>query len=368
MSKNNFLPTRDFLRQLIGQHYVKPGELKNILRARGVFSSSEDKKLLGSILIKTGLSAEEYSELKETYKTREENPKILTRRIKWSSDSSLTDALDINIDFESLLDDKFGTVKLSSSPFFVTPDTKQPNIVRLDFEIERQDITKNWGENITYHKGYIELDKNTTTLDVQLNFCHSSKEVKDFGNRIISYVTKELKKQNHILDEEEMLSIKFGDFDNMGRVKFLNDLSFNWRVNELYFKDTKDLQFSPDGVDDKAPDNLKWMKDTIEDLKLKGKGIHSTFFVSNKNYHKYIKLYKIACDYTFSCSDYIGTCRINYEFNDIESMHSELNVEIINLNLSENKSGIGRELIKISLLKLLDQKKIQLHEKYKLKG
>lgn len=367
MSNRIYLPTRDFLRQLIGQQYVKPNELKNILRARGVFTSNEDKKLLGSTLIKTGLSPEEYIELRSSYKTKEDNPKILTRQIKWSSSTSLFDALEFDIDFDELLDDNFGTIRLSSHPIFVQPDDKNPDIVRLDFEIERKDITKNWGDNTTYHKGYIELSKDKTTLDLQLNFCHSSKEIKEFGNKITKCIINRFKKDKHVVDNEEILSIRFHDFDNMGRVKFLHELSFNWRLNELYFQDTKDLQFSPDGLDDKAPDELKWMKDKIEDLKLKGKDIHSTFFVSNKSYHKYIKLYKIACDYTFATSDYEGTCRINYEFHDIDSVNSELSVDVVNLNLSMNKNNTTRDAIKISLLRLLDKRKIDLYEMHSIR-
>ncbi|MDN7223072.1 GapS4b family protein [Providencia stuartii] len=367
MNNKTYLPTRDFLRQLIGQQYVKPNELKNILRSRGVFTSNEDKKLLGSTLIKTGLSPEEYIELRSSYKTKEDNPKILTRQIKWSSETSLFDALESDINFDELLDDNFGTIRLSYQSNFIQPNNKNPNIVRLDFEIERKDITKNWGDNTTYHKGYIELSKDTTTLDLQLNFCHSSKETKEFGNKITKHIINKFKKDRHIIDDEEILSIRFHDFDNMGRVNFLHKLSFDWRLNELYFQDTKDLQFSPDGLDDKAPDELKWMKDKIEDLKLKGKDIHSTFFVSNKNYHKYIKLYKISCDYKFSTPDYEGTCRINYEFHDVDSLNSELNVDVVNLNLSTNKTNITRDAIKISLLRLLDTKKIELYKTHSIR-
>lgn len=368
MTNNTYLPTRDFLRQLIAQPYVKSSELKNILRTRGVFTSNEDKKLLGNTLIKTGLSAEEYIQLKESYKTKEDNPKIQTRQIKWSSMTSLFDALtDSDLDFESLLDDNFGTIKLSYQPSFYLPNNNNPDLVRFDFEIERKDITKNWGESTTYHKGYIELEKNSVSLELQLNLCHTSKEVKDFGNKLTNSLVKSFKKDNHIVEKDEMVSIRFHDFDNTGRVKFLNELSYNWKLNELYFKDTKDLQFSPVNLDDKAPENLKWMKDRIEDLKLKGKGIHSTFFVSNKSYHKYIKLYKIACDYSFAFTEYEGTCRINYEFHDIDSNNSELVVDITNLNLSVSKNNISKDMIKTRLLKLLDTQKIALYEKYKIR-
>ncbi len=59
MMNNNeevLLPTRDFLRQLIGQTKVKNVELKNVLRARGVFTGSDQKEVSGPIIIKTGLS------------------------------------------------------------------------------------------------------------------------------------------------------------------------------------------------------------------------------------------------------------------------------------------------------------------------
>lgn len=368
MTNHSYLPTRDFLRQLIAQPYVKPSELKNILRTRGVFTSNEDKKLLGNTLIKTGLSAEEYIQLKESYKTKEDNPKRQTRQIKWSSITTLFDALpDSDPDFESLLDDNFGTIKLSSRPSFYLPDNNNPELVRLDFEIERKDITKNWGESTSYHKGYIELEKNPSSLEVQLNLCYTSKEVKDFGNKLTKFLIGSFKKDKHIVENVKIVSIRFHDFDNKGRVKFLNELSYDWNLNELYFKDTKDLQFSPENLDDKAPENLKWMKDTIDDLKLKGKSIHSTFFVSNKEYHEYIKLYKIACDYSFAFTEYEGTCRINYEFHDIDSHNSELVVDITNLNLSVSKIKISKDIIKIRLLKLLDTKKIELYEQYKIK-
>lgn len=68
------LPTRDFLRQLIGQTKVKNVELKNVLRARGVFTGSDQKEVVGPILIKTGLSPFEYVDLRESYRTRKSHP------------------------------------------------------------------------------------------------------------------------------------------------------------------------------------------------------------------------------------------------------------------------------------------------------
>lgn len=222
MVNNVSLPTRDFLRQLIAQSYVKESELKNILRNRGVFISSEDKKLFANIIIKTGLSAEEYIQLKESYRSKEDNPKFQTRQIKWSSkETTLYDALYKELDFRKLLDDNFGTVKLNSEPSFHLPDPENKNLIRLNIDLERKDITKNWGENTTYHYGYIELAKKENSSEVQLNLCHSSKEVKEFGNKITNALIKKFKDDKYISENDEIVSIRFHDFDNNGRVKFL---------------------------------------------------------------------------------------------------------------------------------------------------
>ena len=59
MSNNEILlPTRDFLRQLIGQSSIKFIDIKNILRSRGVITYSSDKENAAITLIKTGLSPE----------------------------------------------------------------------------------------------------------------------------------------------------------------------------------------------------------------------------------------------------------------------------------------------------------------------
>ncbi|MBN8090761.1 hypothetical protein J0J26_22750 [Vibrio vulnificus] len=51
-----FIPTGDYLRQFIGNSMIKAGDVRDILKKRGIFSSSNDKKVLGPLLVKTGIS------------------------------------------------------------------------------------------------------------------------------------------------------------------------------------------------------------------------------------------------------------------------------------------------------------------------
>ena len=99
-----YLPTGDYLRQLLSQTNVNPSELKKLARRRGVFTLSNDKKTIAPLIVKTGISPYEYSDLRESYRQKEDNPKYKTRSIAWSSNSTLYAGLPDEIDFNSLLD------------------------------------------------------------------------------------------------------------------------------------------------------------------------------------------------------------------------------------------------------------------------
>lgn len=364
--RNILLPTCDYLRQLIGQTNVLQADLKNITRRRGVFTANNDKKTLGPILIKTGLSPSEYEELKESYKEKEDNPKSKTRSISWSSDSNLLDSLPEYIDYDTLLNDQFGVCKLVRPPEFIAEDSN-PNHISLDFEISRDDLTKNWGENTTYHKGRVELKKQDGEMEVSFSLTHTAKETKEFANRLADEMISHFKSSGHIPFNEQIKSINFSDFDNEGRINFLSDLTQKAYYSVLSFKDTKDIHFCPDPIKQNPPEQLKWMQDKIEDLKLKGKDLHSTFFVKENSYHNYIQLFGLTCHYEYKCKGHSGTCRILFEFTDSDNPgDSELTLNITMIKLDINDIGISKHTAKKEILDSLEKYKMESHHKHKL--
>lgn len=368
MFKNNVLfPTGDYLRQLVGQTNVQLIELKKITRKRGIFICNEDKKTVGTILIKTGLSPFEYSELKESYKTKEEREKTQTRSIKWSSDKSILDAISDSevMDYESLLDDQFRTCQLTKPPSFFSVNGN-PNHITMDFEISRQDITKNWGDNETTHRGRIELKKDSDN-NLIVSLTHTAPETKKYVNKVLDRTIKQFKETGDIDKHLEIKVIKFSDFNNEGRIAFLNELTQHASSDKLVFQDTKDIDVSPDNDAENPPENLKWMIHKIEKLKLKGKELHSTFFIQEKQYHKYIKLFGLACEYKFECKDYSGSCKILYEFiqSDETQQTSELTLNITVIKIDVNNIGISKDDTKKLLLESLEKSKIDLYDKYK---
>lgn len=359
------LPTRDFLRQLIGQTKVKNAELKNVLRARGVFTGSDQKEVIGPILIKTGLSPFEYVDLRESYRTKEESTKSKTRTISWESESNLLESLPEVIDYEALLNDQFGVFSLSSMSNF-TALNENPDHIYIDFKIDRRDPVKNWGENTVTHGGRVEIRKSKDGKSLNISLSHSAPETVNFGNKISSTLIRHFKSEGHIKQNDDVTIIRYMDFTNESRVSFLNDLTQNVSHSMLRFVDTRDIHFSPDHSVSNPPANIAWMKDKIEDMKMKGQGLHSTFFVSDKAIHPFIQLFGVQCDYEFEGDNCTGTCRILFEFSDKdESVGGELTLNLSMLKLVANEEGLSRGSVSKLIIESLERYKIEAYEKHR---
>ena len=359
------LPTRDFLRQLIGQTRVKNSELKNVLRARGVFTGTEQKESIGPILIKTGLSPSEYVDLRDSYKTKEESSKSKSRSINWNSQSNLLESLPETIDHEKLLNDQFGVLSVSSLSEF-TALNDDPDHIYMDFSIDRHDPVKNWGQNTVTHRGRIEIRKSDDKKSLSISLTHTAPETVDFGNKISSALIKHFKDKGHISQDENVKIIKYGDFSNESRILFLNDLTQNASHSMLKFSDTKDIHFSPDHSVSNPPASIAWMKDKIEDMKMKGKDLHSTFFVSDKSIHPFIQLFGLQCDYLLDGSNCTGTCRILFEFSDSDEVSvGELTLNISMIKLDSNEEGLSRSSVSKLIIESLERYKMEAYEKHK---
>lgn len=361
------LPTRDFLRQLIGQTKVKNIELKNVLRARGVFTGSDQKEASGPIIIKTGLSPFEYVDLRESYRTKEESPKSKTRTISWDSEDSLLDSLPEAIDHETLLNDQFGVLSVSSMSNFTTLDDN-PDHIYMDFQIDRRDPVKNWGENTVTHSGSVEIRKSDDGKSLKISLSHTAPETVNFGNKVSSSLIRHFKNEGHIKQSDDVKIIRYSDFTNESRVSFLNDLTQKVKHSMLRFVDTRDIHFSPDHSVSNPPVNIAWMKDKIEDMKMKGQGLHSTFFVTDKSIHPYIQLFGLQCDYEFEGDDCTGTCRIQFEFSDKdEPVGGELTLNLSMLKLEANEEGLSRSVVSKLIIESLERYKMEAYEKHRAK-
>ncbi|ELA6645885.1 hypothetical protein RB979_001389 [Vibrio alginolyticus] len=363
-----FIPTGDYLRQFIGNSMIKGGDIRDILKKRGTFSSSNDKKVLGPLLVKTGISPEEFESLKESIQTKEENPKVQTRKLTWASEETLVDAIPHDFDFSGLIEDPFGISTVDNDPCFsLAGDGKDPNHLVADIIIKRTDKTKNFGDDTSYHNCSIELKlDDDNNIDLNITVKHSSKESLSVINKVSSRVHNHLKTNGYV-SKEPMKKILFGDFTNENRVDFLIELAKS-REMYLYYQDIKKIYFAPDEhVKGVKPQEIEWFEKKVKDLMFKGEKLDSSIFLIKPELKKHLKLYSISSSHELNDSDHQGTCVLNLYFQGMEA-NSELMMEVDGLKIQQKLASENKSNIKLQVLKFLETKKLELYDKYSHKA
>ena len=366
MSDQFFIPTGDYLRQFLGNSMIKAQDILSILKSRGTFSSSNDKIVLGPLLIKTGISPDEFETLKESIQSKEENPKIRTRNLQWISEKNLLDAIPFDFDFSDLINDPFGVLSIDNSPSFsAAGDGENPNHVVAEIILKRTDKTKNFGDDVSLHKCCIELKLDDGSVDLRMTMQHTSKEtfnvLNKLSNRIQSHLT-----ENGYIDDKPVQRILFNDFTNENRINFLLKLAQSTAMY-LYYQDMKKITFSPDDtLKEPRPKEIQWFEEKIQNLMFKGKSLDTNLFLIKNDLKKHIKLYSVTSSYELNDDDHQGSCSVTIYFSEGED-NSELLMEIDSLNIQKKMASEQKSAIKLDILRFLEKEKIEIYSKYREK-
>ncbi len=367
MNNKYLLPYGDTLREFLNDGGISKSDLRTLVRNRGIFVSQEEKSAYIPILTKTGITPRELDELKENFNIREVNPKRHTQSIKCESNCpTLISAIPPNYRVNELVKKEFGNYRLLGSPTFKTVENDH-DCVELDFKIERYDFTQSWTKNTTQFEGKVKLRKKNDTLDINISLSHTSEETKEVANKIAKDIVSKFKESGYINQAEATKKIRFIDFTNENRIKFLRKLSQEHSRNELNFKDTKDIGFCPDPEKD-YPQQISWMQKKVKNLVIQGEQLHSTFFIKQKELHEFIQIYKIEAAYSFTFLNYEGTCSISFEFPDFiskENLEAELIIKVTSVQFKENKTSITQKKMKEILLSELEEAKLSLYNEHK---
>jgi len=363
-----FLPTGDYLRQLIGQPEVTGNLMKRLGRSRGCFSSDSSKDTIGSVLIGTGMSPVEIVDLAEFYIEKEAKEKFITRSIDWeNTDLRLTDVLDVNeISLENLFTGTFDTLNFSKAPRLEMIG-KSGDTAVIKFEIERNSPTKNWGASTTNHPGKIELKLDREEKQLRIGITHTSSETKSVAGNLSNRAIKQLKDKAWIPKEAVIVAIKFSDFSNQERISFLNEVC-RPKSSLLEFEDTKDITFCSDASVPNHPKELAWMTDRIDMLKAKGQDLHSTFFIKDIQIHPYLKVFGIECSYLIQGHNYSGRCQLSFEFQARQKEkfdEAELVFQIVSTKL--DSKGCSTSAVNSDISIDIEQHKMAVYNKYRKK-
>lgn len=348
---DRFLPYGEMLRGFLEQPFLGKSDLNTLLRERGVFVHQNDKKHTIPWITGLLISPLEFDQLRESQSTKEDNPKVNTQTISWASETSLVESVPDNFDINSVLDLEFSNFAVKGSPNFIPVDGNADHLL-LEFEIERNDYSKNWASAQNTFKASLELKKVNQGNYVKLVVTHTANETKYVANKTTSGIVRHFKEKKHIGAKEAIKRIEFRLFSNTERIHYFSSLTKEVNSSLLKFEDLVDVEFSPD-LTSLLPEKIKWMEENIEDLKLNGKGLQNTLFVKDKELHPVVCLYHVLARYKFDHKGLTGNCVISIGFPDFgrsKELSSELEVNVKSLSFEQTPKNITRgQIIKIIL-------------------
>lgn len=359
------LPHGEMLRGFLDQPFLQKSDLKDVLRGRGVFTCNTEKSDSIPILMMTTLSPSEFDFLRESQNSREDNPKKITQTVACNSDKSILDVLPADFNINQVVNIEYANYKIVDDSGFV-PVNGDPNHLKLEYGIERQDLSRSWSSTKSHFVGSIELKRVMDKGEVKLTFTHTSNETKQVAVKATSQLVNKFKECGFVGRDQEIQKITFDRFNNASRIEFFLELSVETTSNYLVFEEIVDLELSPD-QDQPLPENMQWMSNKINDLKLNGKLLHKTFFVNEKSSHDFIFLYRVDARYKFDVSGVTGSCVVTMHFPEYSrGKHdkSELEINIKSTAFDSLPRGITKNEVKEMLLNELEGQKAEKYRDY----
>ncbi|MED0775147.1 hypothetical protein ABEX13_15680 [Bacillus siamensis] len=323
------LPYGDSLKPLLLSSNLSNSDLKSLLADRGVFISDPTDENTIPILTTCLLAPYEFEKLKEKQKTKEDSIKRRSQSLKWNDEADFIGAF-VNseeINFNSIIENEEKNFEILGAPSFTI---ENKNEVILQYEIERHDLTKNWTDHFTNHKGLIKLFKNDNN-EVQITMEHTSTETKECNETFMRKIVENFKKEKFIEEKEEPKKITSNMFKTEHRNKFLLGLLGNF--GDLEFIEVTNIEFGPDTSVEEFPDEIKLLTDQVNKIVLDGKSLHSSDLLTDESYNRLIILEEIEASYKLIYNSHTLKCKINYGFPKLLKKKSEKNIEFeFNIN------------------------------------
>lgn len=315
------------------------------------------------------LCPQEFDELRECQSSREDNPKTITRTLPWNSRISLLEAIPPDLKLSELIAGDFTNYKIIGSPAFV-PVANNRNNICCEFQIEREDYSKSWAATKSVFKGKLRVEKNASGTSVKFVLTHTADETKDANRRFVKCLTERFKRNGHVKREAEMETILFSGFDNERRVAFFCGLMKNLEPAGFEFVGMTDFGACPDRSLELPPE-VSWMEEKVDGLKINGISLQDIFFLKDVEYHKFFLLYAVEVKFKFDSDVAKGSCSFIFEFPHFlpeKDVTAEFEANISALSLDSACSHLNKTVVKEELLRRVNEFKLSLFEKFKLRS
>lgn len=300
------------LRILLSSSHITPGEVQSILRLKGIYAPSSDKRDTVPLLASTLLTPDEFTNLVEMSVSRESVPKHKVATVALASeDADWKKTLQTRLPAKlRVFEDTDGSYEISAMPSLQSKDER----VFVNYTITRKDFSKDWLQRELTFDGSIEVSKKGGGLVLQIGSVHSSKETDKINGKLISLISATLH-EDKVIDTVEVNRIAFSSFTNIERVKFFKSLSAG-HGSVLATGDVDDVEIFLDPTKPDLPKDaeIDWMRDSVESLRIGGNKLNDLFLLQKEDFYDYFNIRTMIVDYPFTFGANEGKCKITFFF------------------------------------------------------
>lgn len=362
---SKILPQGERIRQLLASSTVTNTAINTLLRQKGVFVGSSDKNLSVPLLMKTIVSPDEFREIYQTQKKKEDTVKITAATIRCSRDFKVEEVFSEKLDLQKKVDE----INEYQPNYQIIGDPQfyfESGVAKLEYQIERFNLLENFDNNKSFHKGSVYISKTTDgNVEIIVEENSTSRETVEI-NRLITNEAKKILTKNLLTNDEDFIRIRFNDFSNANRIQFFYSFTKDFCIY-LSYTSTTDIDIHLDDTKESHKD-IKHFLDKIDSIRLNGAELQKHILLKNNKYHGKLLVAHVSLKYTFDIDGVKGTCIIGLSFPDYVSKKvdsSELQISIqFNINKEHKKLATETQLRK-KLYKFIEKNKIENYRKYK---
>ena len=227
---------------------------------------------------------------------------------------------------------------------FVNVDNN-PNHIKTDFTIQRNDINKAWYEQTNVFSATVEFINENGRGRVIIK--HTAPETKELAEQIVNVKISQFKDNNIMPKKNKPKMILFSEFDNSDRFAFFYRLTTKMQDNNIIIcKDIKDISIKPDDACDVLPEGIDWMK-KMKRIVISGDSLSQTYFMKEPQFHSSLVLWSIDALFYYSFKGEKGTFTASMGFSDYLEKGYGSEFEIVLSSLSNEKHIDSKERKKL---------------------
>lgn len=346
------IPSGNELRILLNSKHISDGEISSILKEKGVFCASGDKTITVPLSVGMLLTSDEYARLIDNSISRSLKPKN-----KISSLELVEENTDINKPIKEIFSKPSDFCKnIANIKMIVMPcPVFDGNDVRIRYQIERVDFSKDFLSRNLVFDGEILIKKKDGNLRLEFLSTHTSSETELINKRIGVHIAQSLKKSGIVKNEIEE-KITFDSFEDVERVKFFKRLTAGFQsfltldnVNEILIsRETSQIPIPNDP-------KISWMNRTVKRMIIDGERLHDIFLMSDEKYYQYYFINNMILTYKYNIGNYSGEIKVAFFFSSTSRQssdfdkNSELTFEVIRINCKNKISSSLKKNIEIGI-------------------